>query len=101
MEIVSWIVAPFSVPVSAPRPVVGTPVTPIVTVPERSFPVCVTWRVIEPGPDESVAVPFHEPATFTAAADGADGVADVDEDEPPPQAAAKTRVAHAAAYGHR
>lgn len=59
MAIVNRIVDPCSVPVSVPRPVIDVPVTVIVTVPDRSPPDCVTCSVIDPGPEESEAIPRH------------------------------------------
>ena len=76
--IISLMAEPDSVPVSVPRPVVELSVTVIVTVPERFVLDCVTCIVIEPGPDESFAVPRHDPATSSGGGeDGAEG-----DDEP-------------------
>jgi hypothetical protein len=66
---------PETAPVTVPRP--PAVVTDIVTVPVRSAPDWVTCMVIDPGPDESVAVPRQEPATFSVLADGAAGVSDL------------------------
>src|SRR6187200_397113 len=62
----------------------------MLTVPDRVAPDCVTCIVIEPGPDESVAVPRHDPATFRALTVGAAGV---DDDDSPRQAPIKTSAA--------
>jgi hypothetical protein len=62
----------------------------MVTVPDTLVPDCVICIVIEPGPEESVAVPRHDPATFSEFADGADGE---DDDDVPPQALVKTSAA--------
>ena len=98
MVIVSRMALPVSVPARAPRPVIDVPVTLMVTVPDTLLPDCVTCIVIEPGPDESVAVPLHEPAMFSeldGAEDGAEG-----DDEPPRHAAADTNAASPSAVGH-
>src|SRR5262245_32298822 len=47
-------------------------------VPVRFVPVCVICRLTVPGPEESVAVPRHEPAMLSTVAEGAAGV---DSDE--------------------
>src|SRR5262245_64004841 len=51
--------------------------TDMLTVPVRFVPDCVICRLIVPGPEESVAVPRHDPATFNTGAAGAAGVDDV------------------------
>ncbi len=69
---------PETVPVTVPRPVAPVPVSDIAREPENDAPDCVNCQVICPGPDESLAVPVHPPATFAGFGDGAVGS---DEDE--------------------
>ena len=87
---VSRIADPDRVPESVPRPVTDVPVNVAVTVPDSVVSVCEICIVTSPGPEESVAVPFQEPARFSELDpdEGADGE---DEDDPPPvQAAVET-----------
>ena len=90
--IVRRIVEPDTVPVNVPRPVIDVPVTVMVTVPDRSVPVWVTCIVTSPGPEESDAVPFHDPPRLTPDDDGG-GDACMGDDDPPPQAVAEPSAA--------
>ena len=52
---------PDNVPDTEPRPRAPELSSIIVNVPENEEPDCVTCNAMVPGPDESVAVPVHEP----------------------------------------
>src|SRR5437762_1168618 len=63
---VKWTAEPAIDPDTVPLPFADVPVSTSVTVPVNVAPDCVTTHVIVPGPVESVAVPAHVPAMFTA-----------------------------------
>ena len=73
---------PDTVPDTVPVAVVPVPLSVSVSVPENDVPDCVSAHVIWPGPDESDAVPDHEPLTLAVVVEvEPDGVVGV---EPPP-----------------
>jgi hypothetical protein len=81
-------------------PVAFAPVLVSVTViaPENDVPDWVTDHVMRPGPEESVAVPAHDPFTSADDVDGADGdglegEGDVVVELPPPPHAAAISAA--------
>jgi hypothetical protein len=86
MLMVKRSVDPDTLPDNVPRPVTGVPVKLNVAVPDTVASLCAIESVMSPGPDESLAVPFHVPATLAAVDDGAEG--EEDGEPPPPHAAA-------------
>src|SRR5262245_39147715 len=56
---------------------------------------------MEPGPDESVADPFHWPATLTPLDGGGDAAVGEEDPPPPPQAAVHASAASPSAYARR
>src|SRR5437762_14139870 len=94
MVTIRWIAVPVSDPDSVPRPVIDVPVRLRLAVPDSVVPDCVISSEICPGPEESVAVPFHGPATFTAA----EGAAGASEPPPPPHAIADAAATSASEH---
>lgn len=84
---------PVRVPLTVPRPVAPVSVSVITSEPENDAPDCVNCQVIWPGPDESLAVPVHVPATSAVVGDGVVGP---DEDESLEHAATAKQVTDAA-----
>jgi hypothetical protein len=88
---------PDTVPDTVPVPFAPLPLSVIDIVPENDVPDWVSAHVIRPGPDESVAVPDHNPLTLELPGDGEglEGVAGVELPPPPQPAAASARSAPA------
>jgi hypothetical protein len=74
----------------------------IESVPENDVPDWFRVHVIKPEPDESVAVPDHDPVTFAGDGDGEVGDDDPEDELPPPlQPSAATAAQIAAAVTTR
>ena len=80
---------PDTVPDTVPVPFVPVLLSVIVNAPEKEVPDCVSAHVISPGPDESVAVPDHEPLTLAGLDDGVEGEGVVGDAPPPLHPAAR------------
>jgi hypothetical protein len=83
-ETVKVMPLPDTVPDTVPEPFAPLLESVMVSVPVNDEPDCDSVHVISPGPDESVAVPDHDPPTdagFVVDGDVVDGVVG---DEPPP-----------------
>lgn len=90
---------PDAVPETVPDPLVPVLLSVIVIVPENDVDDCVRTQVIRPAPDESVAVPDHEPPTLAVVEEGGgDEEGAVEDPLPPPlQAVAASATMSAAA----
>jgi hypothetical protein len=84
---------PETAPVTVPLPVVPVLPSVRVTVPLKFVPDCVTCHATVPGPEESLALPDHEPPTFAVVVvPPPDGVVGVDDPPPPEQPAASVAL---------
>ena len=75
---------PDAVPETVPDPRVPVLLSVIVIVPENDVDDCVSTHVIRPAPDESVAVPDHEPPTLAVVDEGGGEEEGAVEDPLPP-----------------